>query len=63
MNTILLIAATPASFFVSIALIELFEEKITLSSIGHCLFTLGIAASFFCVTFVIATGLSFSARH
>jgi hypothetical protein len=61
MNTILLIAAIPSSFFVFIAFLELFE-KITLSSIGHCLFTLGIAASFFCVTFVIATGLSFSVR-
>jgi hypothetical protein len=62
MNTILLIAAIPSSFFVLIAFLELLEEKITLSAIGHCLFTLGIAASFFCVTFVIATGLSFSVR-
>jgi hypothetical protein len=63
MNTILLVAAIPSSFFVFIAFLELFfEGKITLSSVGHCLFTLSVAASFFCVTFVVATALSFSVR-
>lgn len=62
MNTILLIAAIPSFFVFSLAFLELFEGKITLSSVGHCLFTLGIAASFFGVTFVIATALSFSVR-